>query len=84
MLFVTFIFGTPIAIMCNEATGWWGLGLCAFAPFLVYALEIMADEMDNPFGWDTSTFTKVDQHIFDFVCNDVAVATLTLPFSRLH
>jgi predicted membrane chloride channel (bestrophin family) len=54
MLFVTFVFGTPIAIMCNERTEMWGLGLCAFAPFLVYALEIMADEMDNPFGWDTN------------------------------
>ena len=32
MLFVTFVFGTPIAIMCNKRTEMWGLGLCAFAP----------------------------------------------------
>ena len=54
MLFVTFVFGTPISIMCRHETQMWALGLCAFAPFLVYALEIMADEMDNPFGWDTN------------------------------
>jgi predicted membrane chloride channel (bestrophin family) len=54
MLFVTFVFGTPIAIMCNEATGWWGIGLCVFAPFLTYGLEEMAAEIENPFGWDAN------------------------------
>tara|TARA_B100000795_G_C22711532_1_gene403741 strand:- start:68 stop:1075 length:1008 start_codon:yes stop_codon:yes gene_type:complete len=54
MLFVTFVFGTPVAIMCNENVGWWGIGLCVFAPFLTYGLEEMAAEIENPFGWDTN------------------------------
>ena len=54
MLFVTFVFGTPIAIMCNDSVGWWGLGLVPIPAFLTYALEIMSDDMENPFGWDTN------------------------------
>jgi len=67
MLFVTFIVGTPVAIMCNETVGWWGLGLCAFAPFLTYSLEIMSENMDNPFGWDTNDH---DLSKFCFILNE--------------
>ena len=52
MLFLTFVFGTPVAIMCNDAIGWYGIGMVWFSTFLMYGLEEMASEIENPFGWD--------------------------------
>jgi predicted membrane chloride channel (bestrophin family) len=54
MLFITFVFGTPIAIMSNENVGYWGVLLCWFGTFLTYGLEEMASEIENPFGWDVN------------------------------
>ena len=52
MLFLTFVFGTPVAIMCNDTVGWYGIGLVWFSTFLMYGLEEMASEIEFPFGWD--------------------------------
>ena len=72
MLFITFVFGTPIAIMCNDNVGWWGIGLVWFGCFLMYGLEEMASEIENPFGWDEN------DHDLSRFCRALALESLTL------
>ena len=67
MLFVVIIIGTPVAISSNEGVGWMGVPLSFPAAFLLYGLEEMAHEIENPFGWDVNDhdLTRFCKGLFD-------------------
>ena len=72
MLFVVIMFGTPVAIAANEGVGWTGVPLAFPAAFIMYGLEAMAQEIENPFGWD------VNDHDLTRFCASLYNETSTL------
>ncbi len=72
MLFVVIMFGTPVAIAANAGVGWMGVPLAFPAAFIMYGLEAMAQEIENPFGWD------VNDHDLTRFCASLYKETSTL------
>jgi predicted membrane chloride channel (bestrophin family) len=67
MLFVVIIIGTPVAISSHAGVGWMAVPLSFPAAFLLYGLEEMAHEIENPFGWDVNDhdLTRFCKGLFD-------------------